>query len=77
VDIGSAVIGFFALGFGIVTAVIRKRSPERFPKLQAMKERLGEKAGSRLHIVGYSLVPILVGIIFLLAGFFGISIFSF
>jgi hypothetical protein len=76
-NLGTAIIGFVALGFGISTLVIRKRSPERLPKLQAMKERLGDEAGYRLHFVGYTLVPILVGIIFLLGGFFGISILSF
>jgi len=75
-DIGSAIVGFLALGFGILTAVIRKRSPEKFRKLQSMKERLGDTAGERLHFFGYSLVPILVGIIFLVASLFGISIFA-
>ena len=70
---GPAIIGFLALGFGISTLVIRMRAPERFAKLQAMKEHLGEKAGYRLHFTAYTLIPIMVGIIFLLCGVFGVS----
>ena len=75
-NVGSAIIGIIVLGFGIITLVMRQRSPERFAKLRAMKEKLGDKAGYRLHLFGYSLVPIVVGIIFLVAGLFGISIFA-
>jgi hypothetical protein len=34
-------------------------------------------AGWRLQFIGYSLVLILVGMVFVLAGFLGVSIFSF
>ena len=77
VNYGTSIIGLLALGFGISTLVLRIRTPERFTKLQTMKEQLGEKAGFLLHFTAYTAIPILVGVIFLLGGFFGVSLRSF
>jgi len=77
VNFGTSIIGLLALGFGISTLVIRIRTPERFAKLQTMKEQLGEKAAYRLHFTAYTVIPIMVGIIFLLGGVFGVSLRSF
>ena len=77
VNFGTFIIGLLALGFGISTLVMRMRNPERFTKLKAMKEQLGEKAGFLLHFTAYTAIPILVGIIFLLGGLRGVSLGSF
>ena len=69
------IIGLFAVTFGIFTLVQRKRNPGSFHKIDAMKKAYGEKAGYAIHVVSYSLIPILFGIAILVSSLvFGVSI---
>lgn len=61
--------GFFALGFGLFTLIARHQDPTRFAKLKIMQEKLGDKYGYILHVVAYSVLPILVGVSILLRRF--------
>lgn len=63
------IVGSAALGFGLFTTWIRIRRPAWFWKLEKMKELYGPRAGYALHFVGYSLVPMAIGVHFLLKGF--------
>jgi hypothetical protein len=56
------IIGVFAIAFGIYTAIVRVKNPEKFGKYKAMIDKFGSK-GKILHIVSYTVVPIVVGII--------------
>jgi hypothetical protein len=67
------LIGTAALGFGIYTAYLRATNPAKLGKLAAMKEQWGEKAGTVVHLVAYTVVPVIVGIVLIVAGFRGVS----
>lgn len=69
------VIGLFVLLFGICTLFMRVKNPEKFGKLNAMKEKYGEKAGVAIHVISYTVIPIIAGIAFILIGLKGGAIF--
>jgi len=56
------MIGVFFFGYGIYVAVIRKKSPEKLGKYTAMKEKFGSSKGNIIHIIFYTVLPIVVGI---------------
>lgn len=64
-------MGVLAIGFGLFTAVVREKKPEAFRKLGPMKEKFGEKAGWLTHFVGYTLIPVGLGILWILKGLTG------
>ena len=68
-------IGVLALLFGVYTFFARKNSPEKFKKLEPMKKAYGEKWGFIIHFVGYTIIPIVIGVTFIVAGINGRSIF--
>lgn len=59
------VFGLFALGYGIYTIYLRRNSPEKFGKLSKMKTAYGEKVGNIIHLIFYTIIPIVVGVVFL------------
>ncbi len=67
-------IGILILWFGIFTAMLRQKSPEKFRQLEAMKEKFGDTPGKILHIFAYSMIPIIFGVFLLFAGLNGISL---
>jgi len=69
-------IGLFALLFGICTLFLRVKNPEKFGKLNAMKEKYGEKTGITIHTISYTVIPIIAGILFIIIGLKGGAIFS-
>ena len=69
------VIGIAALLFGIYTIYVRSTNPDKFGKLKTMQEKFGEKRGRLIHLVFYSIIPIIFGIVILFAGFMGVSFF--
>ena len=73
-NIMAIVLGVLCIVYGIFTAVMRERSPERFGKLETMKKKFGDKKGKVIHIVSYTVVPIVAGIVFVVCGFFGVSL---
>ena len=68
-------IGLFALAFGVCTLYFRVKRPEKFGKLNAMKEKFGETAGAAIHTISYTVIPIIAGIVFILLGLKGGTIF--
>jgi hypothetical protein len=73
--IPTVLIGVAAFLYGIYTAWARVAKPGQFGKLEAMKKALGPTTGNIVHLIAYTLVPIGVGVVFLLAGLQGRSIF--
>lgn len=61
------LIGGFACAYGLFTLVMRFVAPESrlFAKLGPMRERWGHGAGTALHVLSYTIVPIVVGVYFL------------
>jgi hypothetical protein len=56
------LLGIAALAYGLYTGYARTASPEKFGKLQAMKKQWGESTGNIVHLVAYTVVPIVVGL---------------
>ena len=63
------VLGVLAIIYGIYSYVQRKTAPENIEKLQIMIERNGEKMGHSIHLFGYTILPIIAGLLLLLAHF--------
>lgn len=73
--VGTVALGGFALAFGLATAVLRQTHPQLFSKLGHMKRSFGETGGWAVHFVSYTVVPVVVGITFLVRGLQGGSVF--
>jgi hypothetical protein len=67
-------IGVAAAGYGCYTGYIRKKAPSKFGKLEAMKKFWGEKVGLSIHFVAYTVMPIVFGLVLIVAGSKGLSI---
>jgi hypothetical protein len=71
----TVLVGVVAIGYGFYTAWARRAKPQQFNKLEPMKKFWGERGGQLVHIVGYTIVPILIGIILVVSGLQGASLF--
>ena len=60
------ILGLFCVGYGVYSFSLRHNHPEKFGKLEAMKQAYGDKVGNVVHIVFYSIVPILLGVALLI-----------
>jgi len=65
------IIGVLAIVFGLYSFVQRKVAPQNIEKLQSMIERNGEKMGHSIHLFGYTILPIVSGLLLLFAHFQG------
>ncbi len=63
------IIGAGAILYGLYTLVTRQVTPQKMTKLQSLKQSHGEKMGLSIHIIGYTVVPIVAGALMLLAHF--------
>jgi hypothetical protein len=68
--------GCFVLGYGLFTAIWRVKHPEKFTKLEPMKRFWGERGGLVVHFIGYTIVPVVIGIRLIVAGVRGFSLFE-
>ena len=71
----TVIIGVVAIIFGLYTSVLRRKQPGKLGKLEAMKTQFGVRAGNLVHLIAYTLVPLVAGMIFLFSGIQGISLF--
>ncbi len=70
------IIGILALLYGLYTIYLRVRKDSKaWGKLEKMKEVYGEKTGTVIHITSYTIVPIAVGIVGIVAYCLGIKVF--
>jgi hypothetical protein len=74
-DTTTVLIGVAALGYGVFTIYARLKKPSLLNKLEPMKEKLGNSAGNFIHIIAYTIVPIVAGCVFINSGLAGRSIF--
>jgi hypothetical protein len=70
------ILGSFAVGYGVLTLIIRAKNPAMFGKLATMKQQWGDTTGTAIHVIAYSVMPILVGVALLVAGLLGVSFFG-
>jgi hypothetical protein len=68
-------VGAAAIAYGLFTLVARVKRPEMFRKLEPMKQRWGPRAGLAIHVVGYTIIPIVFGVITVVSGLAGKSLF--
>ena len=59
------VLGVLAIVYGLYSFIQRKVAPEKIEKLQSMIERNGEKMGHSIHLFGYTILPIVAGLLLL------------
>ena len=71
----TVLIGAVAVAYGLYTLYARKNSPGNFSKLDAMKKQWGESSGNTIHVIAYSVVPIIVGLVLIVAGLRGFAFF--
>ena len=72
----SLIFGIFALLFGFYTIYLRIFKDSRgLEKLDSMKKTYGEKAGLYIHVIFYTIIPIVVGLLGIVAYILGIHIF--
>jgi hypothetical protein len=64
-----------AVLYGAYTAWARHANPQQFWKIDPMKRAYGPRAGVIIHVIGYTIVPIIVGIVLIIRGLQGGSIF--
>ena len=58
---------WFSLSLGLFTFVYRMVHPAFFAKLAMMQKAFGPAPGYWLHFIAYTVVPIVIGVVFLWA----------
>jgi translation elongation factor EF-1beta len=61
-------IGVAGIAYGLFTLVMRVANPSGFGKLDAMKERMGDALGTTVHVIAYTIMPIVFGVVMLISG---------
>jgi hypothetical protein len=70
-DYTNLIIGIFALCFGLYSIYMRLTNKfATSEKLIQMKARFGESTGNIIHLVAYTILPLLVGIVLLSSIYF-------
>ena len=59
----NVLLGALMIVYGVVTLIMRKVAPDRFLKLEPMKRKWGEKAAMRIHVIGYTVLPLVAGLV--------------
>ena len=62
-------LGVLAIVYGLYSFIQRKMAPEKIEKLQTMIERNGEKMAHTIHLFGYTILPLVAGVLLLSAHF--------
>jgi hypothetical protein len=63
------ILGVLAIAYGLYSYMQRKTAPEKIEKLQTMIERNGKKMAHNIHLFGYTILPIIAGVLMLHAHF--------
>ena len=60
------ILGGIMIVYGIITLVMRIVAPDRLWKLEPMKKQWGEKSGVIIHIVAYTMLPLVLGMLLMI-----------
>ncbi len=63
------IVGVLAIVYGLYSYYRRKTAPQDIAKLQELIERNGEKMANSIHLFGYTILPIVAGMLMLLAAY--------
>ena len=55
------ILGGAAILYGLYTAYLRATAPEKLSKLEAMRQQWGQGTGTAIHVIAYTILPIVVG----------------
>lgn len=70
------IFGILLLVFGLFTIYLRVfKESKGLGKLDRMKQVYGDKIGTLMHVISYTVVPILLGVAGIIAYFLGVEIF--
>ncbi len=61
------ILGVLAIVYALYSYYQRKTAPQNIKKLQESIERNGEKMANRIHLIGYTIMPIIAGLMLLYA----------
>jgi ABC-type Co2+ transport system permease subunit len=64
-------LGGAAVAYGLYTLYARTTSHNYSRKLEAMKQRWGERRGTIVHVVGYTVMPIVFGLALIASALLG------
>ena len=64
----NVILGGFMVVYGIVTLCVRTFTPNRSWKLEVMQKKWGEHRGLMIHVVSYTVFPIVLGAILIIRG---------
>ena len=66
----TVILGVFALAYGLFTLYLRIfKQSKGLGKLDRMKDVYGEKIGKAIHIISYTVLPLLIGVMALVYHF--------
>ena len=66
----TVILGVFALAYGLFTLYLRIfKQSKGLGKLDRMKDVYGEKIGKAIHIISYTVLPLLIGVMALVCHF--------
>lgn len=65
------ILGAGLILYGLYMLIARQIAPEKIKKLQSLKQSHSEKMAMSIHIIGYTVVPIVAGALMILAHFRG------
>ena len=68
------IIGVAAIVYGIHAHHKRKTVPKSIAKLQESIQRNGEKMANNIYFIGYTVMPIIAGLLLILASLRGYSL---
>lgn len=70
-DAPSIFIGIISLAYGFFTLYARIKKPALLGKLQVMQNRFGHKPGGLIHLLVYTILPLVAGGLILKSGLMG------
>jgi len=75
---GNLIIGIICLLYGLFTLYLRIfKESKGLGKLENMKMMLGDKLGTILHVFSYTILPICIGLYFIVRYYYpGLEIFQ-
>ena len=65
------IVGIGLIGYGLYYLIMRRFAPEKLTRLQSMKREFDTKKAVILHVIGYTVMPIVAGIMILAVHFRG------
>jgi len=69
-------VGLLAFLYGCYSLAVHTKAPQKFRKLEAMKNTFGPNAGLAIHVFNYTIWPMLFGAMLMFAGSRGVSLFG-